>query len=53
MAQSLLERNPALRTPTLYGHPVLTDSFLCPWEKKAFTFSVNATHLIWTLSMLP
>ena len=35
MAQSALERNPALRTPTLFGHPVLTDSLLCPWEKKA------------------
>ena len=30
MAQSALERNwPALRTPTLYGHSVLTDSLLC------------------------
>ena len=48
MAQSALERNPALRTPTLFEHPVLTDSFLCPWGKKALTFSLNSTRLIRT-----
>ena len=46
MAQSAVEQNPALRTLTLYGHPVLTDSLLCPWEKKALTFSLNSTRLI-------
>ena len=46
MVQSAVEQNPALRTPTLYGHPVLTDSLLCPWEKKSLTFSLNSTRLI-------
>ena len=46
MAQSALERNPALRTPTLFEHPVLTDSSLCPWGKKALTFSLNSTLLM-------
>ena len=36
MAQSLLERNPALQTPTLNGHPVLTDSFLLSLGKESF-----------------
>ena len=30
MAQSALERDPALRTPALYGHPVNTDTFYGP-----------------------
>ena len=38
MAQSALERNPTLRTPTLYGHPVLADSLLCPRVKKARSY---------------
>ena len=46
MTQSALERNPALPTPALYGHPVLTDNLLCPWEKKAVTFSLNSIRLI-------
>ena len=35
----------------LYGHPLITDSLLCPWgkgSKKAFTFSLNSTRLIRT-----
>ena len=31
---------------TLYEHPLTTDSLLCPWGKKALTFSLNLTHLI-------
>ena len=46
MAQSAVERNPALRTPTLFEHPVLTDSLLSPWGKKALTFSLNSTRLM-------
>ena len=46
MAQSAVERNPALRKPTLFEHPVLTDSLLSPWGKKALTFSLNSTLLI-------
>ena len=32
----------------LYGHLIVTDSLLCPWEKKALTCSLNSTHLIQT-----
>ena len=34
----------------LSGHPLNMDSLLCPWEKKALTFSLNSTHLIRTPS---
>ena len=37
----------------LYRHSVITDSLLCPWGKKAFTFSLNSTRLIWKLSIAP
>ena len=43
MAQSAVERNPTLRKPTLFEHPVLMDSLLSPWGKKALTFSLNCT----------
>ena len=33
------------------GRVSITDSLLCPWEKKALTFSLNATRLIRTLSV--
>ena len=33
------------------GRASITDSLLCPWEKKALTFSLNATRLIRTLSV--
>ena len=46
MAQSAVERNPALRKPTLFEHPVLTDSLLSPGGKKALTFSLNSTLLM-------
>ena len=48
-AINLLHSNPALRTPNW----VITDSLLCPWGKKALTFSLNSTCLIRTLSMAP
>ena len=35
------------RTP-LYGHPVNVDSLLCPWRKKALTFSLHSNRLIRT-----
>ena len=41
-AVNLLHSHPALRTPNW----VITDSLLCPWGKKALTFSLNSTHLI-------
>ena len=41
-----IQSNPAL-------HLIVTDSLLCPWGIKAFTFSLNSTHLIRTLSMTP
>ena len=46
-AVNLLHSHPALRTPNW----VITDSLLCPWGKKALTFSLNSTRLIRTLSM--
>ena len=49
----LLRSNPALRTPAYYGHLIMTDSLLCPWGKKAVTFSLDLTHLIRTLSLAP
>ena len=46
--------------PTYYGHPFITDSLLCPWEKKALTLFFSKfkplntdTLLMWTLSMAP
>ena len=33
------------------GSASITDSLLCPWEKKALTFSLNSTRLIRTLSV--
>ena len=48
-AVNLLHSHPALRTPNW----VITDSLLCPWGKKALTFSLNSTRLIRTLSMAP
>ena len=36
-----------------YGHLIMTDSLLCPWGKKALTFSLDLTHLIRTLSLVP
>ena len=32
----------------LYGYLIITDSLLCPWKKKALTFSLNSTRLIRT-----
>ena len=49
----LLQSKPTLLTPALYRHLIITDSLLCPWGKKALTFSQNSTRLIWTLSMAP
>ena len=51
----LLFRRPTLQTPTKYTHLIM-DSLLCPWEKKAYTFSINSTWtsdtlLIWTLCL--
>jgi len=40
-----LKRNPVLRTPAWYRHAIITE-LLCPWGKKALTFSLNATRLI-------
>ena len=43
----------------LYGHLIVTDSFPCPWGKKALTFCLNSTPFIrtpcylQTLSWLP
>ena len=50
---SHVQSNPFLQTPTQYGHLIMTDSLLCPWGKKALTFSLTSTHLIWTLSGVP
>ena len=47
------QSNLALRTPALYRHIIITDSLLCPWGKKALTFSLNSTRLTRTLSMSP
>ena len=33
------------------GSASIMASLLCPWEKKALTFSLNLTRLIWTLSV--
>lgn len=38
LKHSCLQTNPTLRMPTYYRHPFITDSLLCTWEKKAFTF---------------
>ena len=35
------------KTP-LYKHLIIKDSLLCPWGKKALTFSLNSTPLIRT-----
>ena len=45
---SFIQSNPVLRTPTLYGHLIITDSLLCPWGKKAITLSLKSTRSIWT-----
>ena len=50
---STAKLNPALWTPAKYRHLIITDSSVCPWGKKAVTFSLNSTRLIWTLSILP
>ena len=42
-----IQSNPALRIPALYGHFVITDSFLCPWGKP-LSLSLNSTRLIRT-----
>ena len=36
-----VQSNPALRTPALYEHLIITDSLLCPWGKEspAYIFS--------------
>ena len=44
----LLQSKPTLLTPALYRHLIITDSLLCPWGKKALTFSPNSTRLIRT-----
>ena len=52
MAQSALERNwPALRTPTLYGHPVLTDSLLCLWKSRLINQVINTDTFYTPLSV--
>ena len=33
------------------GSASIMASLLCPWEKKALTFSLNLIRLIWTLSV--
>jgi len=33
---------------TEHGHLIFSDSLLYPWGKKALTFSLNSTRLIWT-----
>lgn len=38
LKHSCLQTNPTLLMPTYYRHPFITDSLLCTWEKKAFTF---------------
>ena len=44
-----IQSNSTLRTPAaLYGHHVITESFLCPWGKKALKLSLNSTRLIRT-----
>ena len=40
LKHSCLQTNPTLLMPTYYRHPFITDSLLCTWEKKAFTFSL-------------
>ena len=44
--EKLVVSYPALRTSALNGHLIITDSFLCSWGKKAFTFSLNVSRLI-------
>ena len=48
----LVIRDPCIkkeyRQIPLYGHLIITDSLLCPWAKKALTFSLNSTRLIRT-----
>ena len=51
-----MEKDTLHSQTTLYGHPLNTDASLLhtvclSLEKKAFTFSLNSTHLIQTLSM--
>ena len=42
---AVLQSNIALRTPAKYVHLVITDSFPCPWGKKAPTVCLNSTRL--------
>ena len=51
LSSKLIQSNPALRSPTHYGHLIITDSFLCPWGKKALTFSLNSNRSIRTLNL--
>ena len=44
----IIQSNPALQTPSYYGCLIIIDSLLCPWGKKALTFSLDSTHLIQT-----
>ena len=51
-----MEKDTLHSQTTLYGQPLKTDASLLhtvclSLEKKAFTFSLNSTHLIQTLSM--
>ena len=51
-----MEKDTLHSQTTLYGQPLNTDASLLhtvrlSLEKKAFTFSLNSTHLIQTLSM--
>ena len=51
-----MEKDTLHSQTTLYGQPLNTDTSLLhtvclSLEKKAFTFSLNSTHLIQTLSM--
>ena len=42
MVQAMrVQSNPALRTPAYYGHPIITDSLLCPCGKKALYIVSN------------
>ena len=36
------------RQSPLYGHLIITGILLCPWGKKALTFSLKSTPLIRT-----
>ena len=54
LSLTTIQSNPALRTPTLYRHLIITASLLCPWGKKVLTFSQkNSTRFIRTLLWPP